>query len=196
MNFNFHISSDGQISKHFIQLGLKDFISAAKFIKNLPYRRNKNKSDLSTVFSERCGTCSTKHAVLRILCIENNIENVRLTLGVFKMNKINTPGVGRILDKYELEYIPEAHNYLTIGNTKLDCTTNSSVIDFTDDLLSETEIEPDQIADFKVNYHKDYLKNWLSTQTTMKYSLTDIWTIREQCITELSADQSIRYERK
>lgn len=189
VNFNFDLYPNGQISKHFIDLGLRDFISAANFIKGLPYRRNKIKADLSTVFFDRCGTCSTKHAVLKQVCIENNIETVRLILGIFKMNKLNTPGVALTLEKYELEYIPEAHTYLTIGTTKLDCTkTNSLSIRFAEDLLSEIEIEPTQIADFKVNYHKDYLKSWLSVQTTIKYSLTELWAIREQCIEDLSAE--------
>jgi len=184
---NFDIKSSGPISKLFLGRGITTFADACMFIRNLPYRRNENKNDLTTVFTDNWGTCSTKHALLRQLAIENNVNKVRLKLGVFKMTKKNTPPVGNTLDKYGLQYIPEAHNYLTIDQEIIDCTKqNSSKEDFIADLITEIEIEPDQITEFKVSYHQHFLKEWLVKNPTIKINFADLWIIREQCIADLS----------
>ena len=184
---NFEITADLPISKLFLERKITDFTDACAFVKQLPYGRNENKNDLTSVFSDQRGTCSTKHALLRQLAIENNADFVRLKLGVFKMSKHNTPAVGNTLDKFGLSYIPEAHNYLSVDGEIVDCTkANSSKEDFIDDLISETEIEPDQITGFKVHYHQTFLKNWLKDQPSFSLSLDQLWSIREQCIQDLS----------
>ena len=43
------------------------------------------------------------------------------------------------------------------------------------------EIEPFQVVDFKVNYHKEFIKKWL-IENDIKFTFDEIWTIREQCI--------------
>ena len=65
--FNFNITSDGEISQLFKQNYCFDFLSASEFVRNLPYQRNLNKDNLATVFTDNCGTCSTKHALLKKL---------------------------------------------------------------------------------------------------------------------------------
>ncbi|MGZ3932838.1 MAG: hypothetical protein ACXVP0_16295 [Bacteroidia bacterium] len=184
---NFDISSNLPISKLFLERQITTFTEACSFIKHLPYGRNENKNDLAAVFTEKRGTCSTKHALLRQLAIENNADHVRLKLGVFKMSKANTPEVGGTLDRYGLTYIPEAHNYLSVNGEIVDCTKrNSSKDDFAADLISETEIGPEQITDFKVRYHKTILKDWLLKNPDISISFDELWTIREQCIADLS----------
>lgn len=200
MNYNFNIVSDQEISQLFKQNHCSDFYSASEFIRNLPYRRNINKDNLATVFSDGCGTCSTKHALLKTLAEENNQPDFKLILGIFKMNGSNTPKIKSVLealrepqsDKREpqsgnLDYIPEAHNYLKFKNQILDFTKkNSSENDFIDELLKETEIQPHQINQFKIEFHKDYLKKWLLEHPEIPYSLDELWKIRELCIQALS----------
>jgi hypothetical protein len=123
---NFDIKSGLPVSRLFLNTQITTFAYACKFIKNLPYGRNENKDSLATVFRDNRGTCSTKHALLRQLAIENNANNVRLKLAVFKMTKDNTPEVGDTLNKYGLQYIPEAHNYLTVDGEIVDCTKQNS----------------------------------------------------------------------
>lgn len=184
---NFDIKSSDSISKLFLERHVTTFVDACTFIKNLPYGRNENKNDLTTVFTDNRGTCSTKHALLRQLAIENNADNVLLKLGVFKMTKNNTPEVANTLDNYGLQYIPEAHNYLTVDGEIIDCTKqNSSKEDFIADLINEIEIEPNQIANFKVSYHQAILKDWLLQNPDISFSFADLWTIREKCIADLS----------
>jgi hypothetical protein len=53
------------------------------------------------------------------------------------------------------------------------------------DILEEIEIDPFQVAEFKVNFHKEYLKKWLSSVNSVM-TLEQVWDIREQCIYNLS----------
>lgn len=122
MNYNFEIKSDQEISQLFLKNNCCDFHSASEFIRNLSYRRNLNKDNLATVFIDGCGTCSTKHAVLQKLAEENYQTDFKLILGIFKMNGNNTPQIKSVLETYNIDYIPEAHNYLKFKNEVLDFT--------------------------------------------------------------------------
>ena len=184
---DFDIKSMGQISKEFTDRNIVTFKQASLFIRQLAYGRNAEKNNLATVFTDNCGTCSTKHALLKRLADENEFEKVKLIVGLFKMNKKNTPQVSSTLEKYNLEYIPEAHCYLKYEDKIIDLTKlNSKPTDFLDELIEEIEIIPEQITDFKVNYHKNYLASWLDKNKQINLSLNDLWKIREECIQKLS----------
>lgn len=184
---DFEIKSKGQISKEFIDRNILTFNQASLFIRQLTYGRNADKNNLASVFTDNCGTCSTKHALLKRLADENNFEKVKLIVGLFKMNKKNMPEISETLQKNQLEYIPEAHCYLKFEDQILDMTKiNSKPTDFLDDLIEEIEISPEQITDYKVNYHKNYLVTWLDKNEQINLSLNDIWKIREQCIQDLA----------
>lgn len=179
---NFNIYSDAKLSKNCRSLGLKDFNLATNHVLNLPYRRNSSKEDLSLVLTEGCGTCSTKHAALAQLALENDFYDLKLILGIYQMNEANTTGVGSVLDNHDLEYIPEAHVYLKYKNNRIDITrTVESEASAFDVLLLEKEIQPNQIGDFKVTLHRDFLNQWRKEQG-FEMSLEAIWKIREDCI--------------
>ncbi len=183
---NFELDPEKPISKSFRKLEIHSFSKAMQFIKNLPYERNSDKSDWTIVFREMKGTCSTKHALLKKLADENQQNEVKLMLGIFKMNSNNTSKVKNTLIQNGLDYIPEAHNYLKINDKIYDCTSkNSSEISFVNDLIQEIEIQPNQISEFKLEYHKNFLKKWIADKP---FTLEEIWTIREQCIADLSSN--------
>jgi|688.fasta_scaffold581262_2 hypothetical protein len=184
---DFNIQSSGQISREFVNRNILTFHQATQFVSELTYGRNADKNNLATVFIDNCGTCSTKHALLKRLAEENGFEKIRLVIGLFKMNKNNTPEISLTLDENNLAYIPEAHCYLKYEDQILDLTKkNSKPSDFVDDLIEEVEILPEQITEFKVNYHKNYLDKWLDKNKELNYTMNDIWKIREQCIQDLS----------
>lgn len=185
--FNFEIKNEGEISMLFLSGGITSFFQAANFIQQLPYGRNASKNDLTSIFRDQCGTCSTKHAVLKTLADENMITGLNLMTGIYKMNAVNTVPVSTVLSRYNLDYIPEAHCYLKYGDTVLDFTKNSNKpFDFLPDLLEEHEISPGQITDYKVNYHKQFLIKWLLDNPHIPYNAEELWTIREMCIRALS----------
>ena len=184
---DFKITSEKPISSLFVSRGITDFKEAMRFVTQLPYGRNKNKSDLRTVFSDNCGTCGTKHALLKQLADENDLKDLKLMIGIFRMNAQNTSAVKATLEKHKLAYIPEAHNYLRYREEIIDCMKeNWSIADFKDDILEEIEITPEQITTYKVDYHKKCLEGWIQKQGNIPYSLDELWRIREQCIRDLS----------
>ena len=136
----FEIQPKGKISKAFISKNILSFSHAADFITHLPYGRNANKTDLLTVFTDGCATCSTKHALLKVLADENNISGLQFILGIVKMSAKNTPEVRATLEKNKLDYIPEAHNYLRFKNSILDYTKPNFQYDITRFLLLATRV--------------------------------------------------------
>lgn len=165
--------------------GIKNWSELIEFIQILPYGRNQNREDFSLVIKENKGTCSSKHSFLKKVADLNNFDNVKLILGMYKMNHLNTPKIGDTILKSGLEYIPEAHCYLKLNNQRIDITNyNSDIENLISDIIEEIEIEPEQVTTFKVDYHKKYLQNWI-TENEIKMNFEDIWEIREQCIQKL-----------
>ena len=165
---------------------MSEFEILIEKVKNIPYGRNSNRTDFLLVITENKGTCSSKHAFLKDYADKNNISDVKLYIGMFKMNEKNTTKVFPVLTENTIDFIPEAHCYLKINDIPIDITTSESFYDkIKNDILEEIEIEPYQVADYKVNYHKEFLKKWIFETKQLK-TFDEIWTIREQCIQKLS----------
>lgn len=163
-----------------------DFIELIEKVKHIPYGRNSNRYDFTLVISENKGTCSSKHAFLKDFANKNNIPNIKLYIGIFKMNEENTSKIFPLLSENQINYIPEAHCYLKVDGIPLDITTSESFYaKIKNDILEEIEIEPIQVANYKVNYHKDFLKKWI-IETNQNKTFNEICTIREKCIQKLS----------
>lgn len=186
MKNNFAITSNLPISESLKSIGIYDFKNAGIWVKNLPYKRNYDKQNSLCILHDYGGTCSTKHAFLKNLAIENGFDQLKLLLGIFRMNKRNTPKIAHVLDKYKLSEIPEAHNYLKLNHKIFDYThKNSKKNDFIYDLIKEVEIPPEQIYEYKIEYHKKFLEKYLSENHLISYNLNTFWNIREECITAL-----------
>src|SRR5262249_57188320 len=86
-----------------------------------------------------------------------------LTLGIDEMHERNTPGVGLVLDRYGLLYIPEAHCYLRYDGTRIDVTrSGAEPAEPIDRFLHEEAITPAQIGDHKTQLHQRFLRSWLA----------------------------------
>jgi hypothetical protein len=165
---------------------MNEFESLIEKVKHIPYGRNSNRHDFSLVVSENKGTCSSKHALLKDFANNNNIPNVKLYIGIFKMNEENTSKIFPLLTENQVNFIPEAHCYLKINEIPLDVTTSESFYNkIQNDILEEIEIEPFQVAEFKLDYHKEFLKKWIN-ETHQTKTFDEIWTIRENCIQKLA----------
>lgn len=79
-----------------------NFLETIDFVKQIPYGRNANREDFSLVISENKGTCSSKHAYLKDFATKNNIPNVQLITGMYKINEQNTK-IGTILSENNLD---------------------------------------------------------------------------------------------
>jgi hypothetical protein len=112
MNSIYKLNSKDPISLQLRQKNIINWQDLTTKIKALPYGRNDNREDLEIVWKEQKGTCSSKHAFLKYVADLNSIPNVKLMLGIYKMNHVNTPKIGDVLIKKHLDYIPEALCYL------------------------------------------------------------------------------------
>lgn len=184
---NFMILPKGKISNFLLVLGINDFHQATEYVGHLPYGRNTNGTDYQSVLIERKGTCSTKHALLSSLCIEQGIEEIKLFTGIYEMNERNTSGVGSVLIKYGLNSIPEAHCYLKYNNYRFDFTRLDAQGEPIEEFLAEEQIDPSKIGNFKTDFHRAYLHTWLDNQELAeKFTLDRLWKVREECIAALS----------
>lgn len=192
---NFTIDKNQEvISEEFLNRNILDFHSACKYVSELPYKRNSDKENIQCIFDDLGGTCSTKHAILRKLALENDQQDVKLILGIFKMDTEYTFKIKNTLDRFNLNYIPEAHNYLKIDDEHFDFTKhNSEYSQFKNKLLVEKEIEYNEIITEKIVFHKNFLKKWISDEN-IPYSLDEIWEIREQRIKDLQKNNEVEIQ--
>lgn len=133
------------------------------------------------VLEEKRGACSTKHALLKVLADEIDLS-LDLVIGIYPMNEQNTKGVGPVLTKYNLPYIPEAHCYLVYQGHRFDFTRHDNhSAEPISEFLYEKVIQPKDIGEKKIKIHKDFLKQHFHNR-----SLNEIWQAREECIEALS----------
>jgi len=175
------VSKDG-LTKLTNSIGIRTWNQLTKHIKNLPYGRNQNRTDFGLVLYEQKGTCSSKHALLKSIADLNNVPNIELIIGIYRMTESNTPRIGTELTKNAIEYIPEAHCYLKINGKRTDLTSEQSKFKKIEKyIIEEKKIEPKQVVEFKIDYHKKFITRWLK-ETNSKFEFSHIWQIREKCI--------------
>jgi hypothetical protein len=185
-SFNFEIKSNAPVSAAFRKMGLSTFTQASQWVRQIPYGRNSSKIDLLLVFTEKKGTCSTKHGLLKLLAEENGEKRLQLCMGIFNMNPTNTPAISSVFEKYHLTELPEAHCYLKYEDEILDFTwAQADPSAFTKDLIIEENISPEQIGEYKINQHQKHLLSWLSKTEQTGIKAEQIWSIREACIATL-----------
>ena len=176
---------DDELTQEIVESGLVSWDDLVRSVRRFHYGRNANREDVMLVWRERKGTCSSKHAFLKHVASLNDWNQVQLFMGIYKMNGTNTPGVEEVLAEHGIEFIPEAHCYLKVNGEPLDCTSvNADFERIRPDLLEEQEIQPHQVAEYKVNEHRKFLQKWLS-ESTLSISFEELWAIREKCIKAL-----------
>lgn len=180
------LTATGSISVAFRKLNITDFHAACDFVHQLPYGRNTSRSDFTLVLSEKQGTCSSKHALLALLAEENALQNVELIVGIYLLSEETNPQAATVLAKYKLTNLPECHVYLRYKGKRYDFTFPSqSIAAIENKIVREQRIEPQQVIDWKIVIHKDYLTRWLARNPSIAYDLNQIWAIREEIIAQL-----------
>lgn len=104
------------------------------------------------------------------------------------MHAHNTPGVGSVLEKYGLSFLPEAHCYLTYTETRIDITRSGvEASELVDQFLYEETIPPTAIGKYKVELHRKFLRTWLVNEPCVAgRTFEELWKIREECIAALA----------
>jgi len=180
------IAYDDPMTLDIIESGCVTWEDLVRSVRNFKYGRGVDRSNFNQVWYQRMGTCSTKHGFLYQVAKTNGFDNVKLIIGMYLMNAHNTPKVAKVLSESGLKEIPEAHCYLKVDENYLDATSNnSSYDDFSSDLLEEMIVEPEFLIHQKVDYHREFIKQWVAQGNSDKSS-DELWFTREKCIQALS----------
>lgn len=183
--FKYYTLQNNQpLSQTFLGLKITNFRDAIVYIHDLPYGRNPERDNYYLVLTEHRGTCSTKHAIIKALADELNIQ-LDFVMGIFLMTALSTPAISHILEKYAIDAIPEAHCYLRFEKTAFDITFPEKISNpYELNILTEKLISPEQIGSDKVDFHRTFIQHWLKHEK-MTISLDTLWQCREECIIQL-----------
>ncbi len=115
----------GPVSREFLQLGLKTFHAACRWVHALPYGYNSDRDEPMILFKERMGSCTTKHAVVATLAREIGLP-IEKNVGIYAMTEELVTGTGEILVAHDLPYVPMLHCFLVHGDHRVDLTEGNA----------------------------------------------------------------------
>jgi hypothetical protein len=115
------IIGTGSVSKAFLDLGIRTFLDACRYVNELPYGYNSDRDDLMILFKEKMGTCTTKHAAIAALAAEIGLP-ITKGVGIYAMTEAVVTGADKILTEYGLPYVPMIHCFLEYENYRVDLT--------------------------------------------------------------------------
>ena len=115
----------GDLSKKFLELGIHSFKEACFYVHKIDYGYNSNYEDRMIFFKEKKGSCTSKHAVIAGLAEELGLPLYKHVC-VYKFTEEITEGVQKILDKYNVPYIPMVHCFLVYNDYKFDLTEGNN----------------------------------------------------------------------
>ena len=180
------LNSSDDLTSDLLEAGVVTWDDIVRSVQCFHYGRNSNRNDLNLVWYERRGSCSSKHAFLKHVAILNDLPNIELILSFYRMNDINTPGIGQTLIENGLSYIPEAHCYIKVNGKELDVTTiYSDFKKYKNDIIDSKVIQVNDVFENKMVWHKEFIEEWM-IETNQSKSFEELWTIRESCIEQLS----------
>lgn len=183
MNSSF--TASGPVTESYRGQNVHTLAEAINWTHRLRYRRNSRRDDYLLIFTEKQGTCSTKHAALAALCRENDIDG-QLMLAICKLTTQLDPRATEFLRTLNVDYFPEAHCYLRYREDDIDVTFPRQSTALKVEILQQHRIEPEQIGDHKVALHHAYLQHWMAAQgIDQRFSFDEIWAMREAWITSL-----------
>jgi hypothetical protein len=179
---NFQLRST-ELSALFFENEIHDFESACAFVKQLPYGRNADRTDLTLVLKEGKGTCSSKHGLLAKLCEENDHFEIELIAGIFLMSPETHPFLADLFKDKPYTSLPEMHCYFRFEKQRYDLTSMDDKMPIIETkIIREQRIEPHQVGDWKVKIHQEYIKAWLLRNPQIEFTFEEIWQQREEMI--------------
>lgn len=192
---NFPLATDLPIATLFRERGVADFLSACRFVQELPYGRISDRTKLTLVLSENRGTCSSKHGLLAALAEESGDRgaaaegepDIELIAGMFLMSGDTHPALTDLFSGKPFKTIPECHCYLRYNGERYDYTTTKDAMKrIAPKIVREQRIEPHQVVEWKEMIHRNYVEGWLRRNPEFGTSLEEVWSFREACIQQLS----------
>ena len=163
------IKPRGEISKKFLELGIKSFKEACKYIHQIEYGYNSTYEDDLILFKENMGTCTTKHAIIAGLARELGIP-LQKNVGVYKFTEEITTGTQKIQEKYNIPYIPMVHCFLVYKQYRFDLTegNNNGKKTSIEDFIEAREVDPFISRKDEYLWYKKVLKEKVLPSEEMK----------------------------
>lgn len=187
---NRSIVDKGPIARIFLDLGIEDFHSACRYVHELPYGYNADRDDPMSLFREKMGSCTTKHAVIATLAGELSIA-VGKQIGIYAMTDARVTGTQAILDRYKLPYLPMVHCFLVFEDHRVDLSEgnqngkNGPIDDF---LYTESVIANISGKDEYLLYRKALNTHILTRPELRDIHLKTILKAREEGLSLLRAN--------
>jgi hypothetical protein len=145
----------GQVTEEFIRLRVRDYrgrVALSESTSLWPQLQPMAATPAGLV-RLRCCAKAAAPAVPSTLCSScwrwSSRSKIALVVGIYEMSERNTPRVGRVLAKYSLACLPEAHCYLRYDGIRIDVTRilaeapAEPIVHFS----YEEEITPPQVGD-------------------------------------------------
>ena len=163
------ITSQEEISQKFLELGIRSFKEACKYIHEVDYGYNSTYEDDLILFKENMGTCTTKHAIIAGLARELGIP-LRKNVGVYRFTEEITTGAQKIQEKYNIPYIPMVHCFLVYKQYRFDLTegNNNGKKTSIEDFIETREVEPFISRKDEYLWYKKVLKEKVLLSEEMK----------------------------
>jgi hypothetical protein len=178
------IVEKGEVSKQFLSKNISTFYDAIEYVYKLPYAPPSEPFNFHLVLKEGRGTCSTRHALLVALAKELDLP-INLGLAIYNLTPERFPALKDILQKFNIPYIPESHNFMVYNDKFLDITFPGDCKRLSSSGLSQVEIIlPEQIMDYKVDVYKKYLEKWYQ-ENDFSFSMEEFNEAHRQCIAKL-----------
>lgn len=115
----------GKISKSFLDLGISSFKEACLYVHNAKYGYNSTYDDPLIFFKENKGSCTSKHGVIAALAKELDIPLYK-KVAIYKLTEEITYGAEKVMNKYEIPYIPMQHCFLVYKDYRFDLTEGNN----------------------------------------------------------------------
>ena len=159
----------GTISNHFLSSGIKNFLDACLYVHNLPYGYNSDRDDLMILFKEEMGSCTTKHAVIATLAAELDMP-INKSIGIYPMTEAIVTGTNKILNKYDLPYIPMIHCFLEYGKHRVDLTegNHSGKNQSVDNMFYTQKVQPNIPAKQEYLIYRQALKDHILSRQELQ----------------------------
>lgn len=174
----------GEVSKQFLSKNVRTFRRAIEYVYKLQYAPPSEPFNFHLVLKEERGTCSTRHALLVALAKELGLP-INLGLAIYNLTPQRFPELKDILQKFNIPYIPESHNFMVYNNIFLDITfPGDCKILLPSEVNQEEKILPEQIINYKIEVHKKYLEKWYK-ENDFNFSMEEFNEAHRQCVTKL-----------
>lgn len=187
---DFTIAPAGMISEQFLNMHIPTFTAACKYVHQLPYGYNIDRDAPMGLFKENKGTCTTKHAVIATLALEQDYP-IHKNIGIYAMTEVLVSGTDTILDKFALPYLPMVHCFLVYKTFRVDLTEgnlngkNSSIEAF----IYTTKVAPDISGkDEYLLYRKALQEHVLTRKEFEGIAIKTILQAREEGLALLKAN--------